>query len=172
MIIHDELIEYFELLATKHKSIAHDPFVSQKKAFLYGDVEMLVEDIAGVHSPGFIMLLETGSGSLDGPNEDNLYDNVDVAFIICKSVKEGDRLEQRDVEEACKKIGMQVVKRVQRDRNQKFVDWLMDFNLTRIRYQRVFGFGNNHFGFRFEFQLTDSAQLTYDADAWSDTPEE
>lgn len=170
MIAHVELIEYFENLATQHKSIAHDKNTPKKRAFLYGDVEMLLEDIAGTHSPGFMMLLETGSGSLDGPDEVNLYDNTDVAFIICKSVKEGNREEQRTTEEFCKNIGLQVMKRIQRDRNNEEPEWLMNFDLNRVRYSRVFGFGNNHFGFRFEFTITDSAQLQYTPTDWADEP--
>jgi|GEM_PF-5015130 hypothetical protein len=171
MIPHEQLIAYFENLAAQHKLIAHDKDTAKKRAFLYGDVEMLLEDIAGTHSPGYIMLLETGSGTLDGPDEVNLYDNTEVAFIICKSVREGNRAEQRTTEEACKNLGLQIMKRIQRDRTLEVPEWLMNFDLNRVRYARVFGFGNNHFGFRFEFTITDSAQLTYNPADWSDEPE-
>lgn len=168
MIPHTQLIDYFEKLAAQHKDINHQAGTHRNNAFLYGDVEMLLEDISGTNSSGFIMMLEAGSGRLDGPDEVNLYDNTDVAFVICKSVKEGDRAAQRITEEACKEIGLQIMKRVQRDRNNEEPEWLMDFDLNNVSYQRVFGFGNNHFGYRFQFTITESAQLVYDPTKWAD----
>jgi hypothetical protein len=170
MINHQELIEYFESLATNHADIAHQAGVHEKNAFLYGDVEMLLEDISGTNSSGYMMLFECGSGKLDGPDEVNLYDRAEVAFVICKSVLEGDRLQQREVEHNCKTIGLQVMKRIQKDRNDETPEWLMDFDLNDVNYMRVYGFGNNHFGVRFQFSIVDSAQLNYDENKWLDTP--
>lgn len=168
MIVQEELVEYFEELASLHLDIAHDNAVFEKRAFLYGDVEMLVEDIGGFNSANFVMLLEAGSGSLNGPDEVNLYDNTDVAFMICHPVQEGDRAQQRTIEQRCKEIGLQIIKRIQKDREMQVKDWLMDFELNNIRYQRVYGIPNNRFGFRFEFNISDSAQLEYDPNVWTD----
>ncbi len=169
MIDTSELIDYFENLATLNKSIAHNPDVYEQNAFLYGDLETLLEDISGRNSSNFIMLLETGSGELTGPDEFHLFDSADVAFVICKSVKQDDRMMQRLVERDCKKIGMRIIKRIQRDRDNGEVDFLVDFNLNKVKYMKVYGFGQNHFGYRFQFSIDDSARLAYEANEFTDT---
>lgn len=167
MINHEEYIAYFEHLAIKHKEILHNPDGIGTDAFRHGDVEMLLDDIGGDMSSGYILLLETETGGLTGDDEDSAQDRADCAFVVCHPVEPKNRAQQIDVEQACKLIAFQILGKMKYDRRMGNTT-LKNFDVLSVRYQRLYGLPQNRFGFRISFNVMDNAGVKHEPDVWND----
>jgi hypothetical protein len=165
MIDFTELKNYFEQLATQHKLIAHNQNVEGENAFLFGDVEILMNDVSGCNSNSYTLLFEYGDLTLAGANEDSLFENSPVAIIICKSVPERDYTEQNIVEDTSYQICRQILARMKKNRNQG-LKIMEHIDFSQMRFQKVYGFGNNHFGWRMEVNLQQASPVVDDPAAW------
>ncbi|MFA6261096.1 MAG: hypothetical protein WC760_06490 [Bacteroidia bacterium] len=165
MINETDIIEYFEELASLNKSILHD--AETNPAFLEGDVFELINDIGGRRSDGWIMLLESGDGSIFGDNPSNSMDQHILAITICKPCSKGDKPAERTIFSAAKVVAQQILSRLEYDIDEGRTD-IPDFDLTTVKYMKVSGFGDNHVGCRVEFPINDTVNRSYDPEQWTD----
>jgi hypothetical protein len=157
MIDETEIVDFFEDIATRHVDIRHT--LNGKVAFLEGDVEELNEDIGGINSPNYVLLLETGSGVYTGDNEFSTMDNSDIAFIICKPALLRNKPAEREVFSKSKTIMTEIlmyIRKKQEEGNTTFDD----FDLNAIQYNKLRILTNNYCGYRAQFSLKAQVQIT------------
>lgn len=157
--------DYFENLASLHPDILHEKDVPGKIGFHSGDELILLNDIAGNNSTGFVVMFEHGSGQLFG-NDVSLFDKSEGSLSVCKIVTEGDYAMQKQVLKDCKRILKDLLAKMKYDRDHNHT-FLKDFELPGIRYQMIYGFGNNHFGYRMVLDLNAPVSIVYNPALWS-----
>lgn len=155
-------IEYFENLARSHKKIKH---TDEKKAFSHGDIDELLNDISGHSTDGYSLLFENGDGSVKGENEDQAIETGHFAVVICRPVNNGDKSDQAQAENESKQILFQILAKMQKDKSDE-VALVLDFDLLSFQYEKIYGFGNNHFGYRGQFNLIVAALDPFNPDDW------
>jgi hypothetical protein len=163
MISHNDYVTYFKEIAIKHKQLLH---TENSKVFHEVSMDLIAGDTSGMFAKT-CMLLETESGRIYGPNWSTMYDTPDFAFVIAKSCKLDNRTEERQILDDCKRIGFQILAKIKKDYMaghalMKLVD------IGSFQYAKVYGFGDNHFGWRFTLTMKDNAALKYEAADWND----
>lgn len=163
MISHNDYIAYFKDIAIKHKQLLH---TENSKVFHEVDMQLISGDTSGKFA-NTCLLVETESGRLTGPNWNTLYDNPDIAFVVAKSCRVEDIAQERQILHDTKVIGFQIWAKIKKDYMashplMKLVD------IGSLQYNKVYGFGDNHFGWRFTLSMKASEHLQYDADDWED----
>lgn len=162
MISHIDYITYFKEIAIKHKSLMH---TENSKVFHEIDMELISGDTSGKFA-NTCLLVETESGRLTGPNWNTLYDSPDIAFIVAKSCKVEDFEMERQILHDTKVIGFQIWAKIKKDYMaghtlMKLVD------VGSLQYNKVYAFGDNHFGWRFTLSMKSNEHLTYNPDDWN-----
>lgn len=161
MISHEDYIAYFKDIAIRHVDLKH---TDNTKAFHIIRMDELVGDTSGKFAKR-CLILECESGNITGPSWEQLYDQPDMAFVIAEACKFEDRVKEEEILDHMKRIGFDILAKMKKDYKQKHA-LMKSVEPNSFQYQKVYGFGDNHFGWRFQFRIADNTSLVYNPDVW------
>jgi hypothetical protein len=158
--------DYFLDIATRLKEIAHS---EAKKRFTRINIE---EVFSGLRSSldlnNFCLCLESFEGSLGANNYDQVFDNNIGAFMIVKNCRVDDFVQETQICDQAKQIGLKVVAKMAYDaeRRQRGLApvALKNFDIASVQYEKIGPLFDNCFGYRFTFLTYDSLSLVHNPD--------
>jgi hypothetical protein len=176
MILFSELEAYMISLATGFTRIGH---TEEAPRFATLDIDDILGGQRGeldFNHP--ILILENPEGEM-GFKHDRLYDGNYCAFHILQEVNRNDPAAKRQVMDDCKEIGTKVLLYIELDRQKRFKGtntpprFVLNFNLSDVKYQKIGPIFSGCFGWRFEFEIGQETPIEYilDEEEWVD-PEE
>ncbi len=153
--------DYFELLATKLKDVAHTPAVPKFARF---NIEEILAGLAhGLDPTTPCLLLESFEGRLSEEG-DNTMDTQDAAFLIVQHAELEDFKAQNGIIDRSKKIGLKVVAKMRKDARAGTGVQHLDRN--SIGYEKVGPIFGTCFGYRFTFSFFNPISLAVDPADW------
>lgn len=169
MITFTSYIEFFRNLTEKHIDMA--PTGSKKTFF-----RLNIEEITGamrstIDADKHVMALESYEHTSKDLHSDNHLRDYTGAFIILKRVAKLDDFDaQDDAIDECEQIAIETSKRVYADSLDYDNRTFLNIELSDFTFQKVGPLYNNWFGFRCQFNFTDTYSIEVDNSQWSDLP--
>jgi hypothetical protein len=167
-----DYFDYFELLATENKNIAHSPTHFR---FAIMSVEEALEASSNIMdvSESHAMLLETPEGNFDGSKGSNMHLQHQGAFWIFSHAAKSDFAKQREVTISSFAIGQQILARIQHDFEQNWeipslITFIRNFDFRTIHFTKIGPVFDNCHGYRFEFSINNPTDLVLDPSKWID----
>ena len=153
-------ISYFQQLANEHKEI---------KNFYIMDInEPLMAMRGEMQYPALI--LNSLAGSLKAPNLDNTLDQIKGGFLIVGQLEQLDDFPgEMLLLEQMKQIGSDIIARMLHDMlkcEERAVKAIPGFDINSVQYHMIDQVFENGFGFLFNFNISTTIDLQYDADKW------
>jgi hypothetical protein len=153
--------DYFELLATKLKDVAHTPDAPKFARF---NIEEILAGMAhGIDPTTPCLLLESFEGRLSEEG-DNVMDTQDAAFLIMQWCELEDFGAQNAIIDRAKKIGFKIVAKLRHDARKDV--GLKHFDRNSVAYEKVGPIFENCFGYRFTFSFFNPVSLAVNAADW------
>ena len=166
-----DYFDYFELLATDNKDIAHSP--EHFRFAVMGVEEALaattnIMDVSESHA----MLLEAPEGNYEGTKNGNMHLQHQGAFWIFSHAPLADFAKQREVTISSFNIGEQILAKIQHDFEQNWeipslVSFIRNFDFRTIHFTKIGPVFDNCHGYRFEFGVNNPTDLVLDPEKWS-----
>lgn len=163
----DKFEEYFEDMAIHNKAIAHTP---ESRRFARLNIEEVLSGMRGdLDLSNWCLILEMYEGRLSENNSDNIMDNQASAFMVIKSVTQGDFSQERLTLKDAKIIAFQFLKKIRKDARvfpkteaNRYNGLVKNFDINTVGYNKVGPVFDNCFGFRIEFSFSESISMAYD----------
>ena len=164
--MYSELEQYFESLATNHKSINH---TATNKHFFRIDVEEVLTTITtNVNYP--FLSLERAEFALAGPHNDNVSQNRIVGLMYIDKYKEGDYDGINTLYDVCEKVARDIINRMLYDMERGAQPAILrGFNVSTVNVQHLpLHPTNHHTGIRITFTLDSKYNRAIDITKWKD----
>jgi hypothetical protein len=164
--MYSELEQYFEALATNHKSINHTP--TQKHFFRIDVEEVLTTITTGVNYP--FLSLERAEFMLAGPHNDNVSQNRIVGLMFVDKYREGDYNAINTLYDTAENVVKDIINRMLYDMEQGTQpSVLRGFNVNTVNLQHLpLHPTNHHTGVRVTFTLDSKYNRAIDLTKWKD----
>lgn len=159
---------YFEPIATKLKAIRHSP---TKRRFAHYHIEEVLTGLREhLDMTDFCLLLEDLEGRIISKADEAINDVQSGALIIARHVPHDDFAGERTAIDNALKLCRQVAARMIADKAMAIQGskprFLRGLVVSGFSYQKVGPLFDHCFGYRLEFQYTDTAALIIDPDQW------
>lgn len=159
-----DYIDYFKMIAEQHVDLAHDDV--NNRCFYDGNIDAFLDGLIDFAGDGPFMFLEHKSGKL-GDAGDNPFDHTRAAFMILKKVEPNDAADEKTKLNECWAIGNDILKRMYKEVREEGNDQPFDtFHLNTVAYQKIGATIDREKGYRFEFDLPEGMDFTYDETKW------
>lgn len=153
--------DYFELLATKLKDIAH---TKDEPKFARFNIEEILAGMAhGLDPTTPCLLLESFEGRLTEEG-DNVMDTQDAAFLIMQHCELEDFKEQNAIIDRAKTIGFKLVAKLRSDARKDL--GLKHLDRNSVGYEKVGPIFGTCFGYRFTFSFFNPVGLAVNPADW------
>lgn len=160
-----EYIDYFKTIAEEHVDLAHND--ETNRCFYEGNIDAYIDGLIDFDGDGPFMFLEYKSGKLADAG-DNPFDFTRGAFMILLKVELNDAADEKTKLNRCWEIGNDILKRLYKEVREDGNDQPFDvFRLSSVSYMKVGAMGDREKGYRFEFDLPQGIDFTYDESKWN-----
>lgn len=155
----EELINYYESLATKSKHI---------QSFVRMDVNELLAKTGENTIQYPCMCLEVMAGQLAGAGRDNPNTVMTAGFAILERVPEGDYTAEVQTLDRTLGIGLQVLARMDRDRREGRIPALQEMNPDDTKWEQIGPMADNAFGILFKVKTTHPVEMDVNPADWDE----
>lgn len=158
----NDLLKYFELLATEHQGIRHNPF---EKHFARLDIhEVLTAIPASLHYPALI--LEGYTYGFNDNRSDNPIKRRSGAFMILDYINDANDFDRiHDAWSRMETIGDDIVCRIRADKRNPESP-VRDFNLTSVETRLLAVEFTNLYGLHFTYEIHHPFEFSVNKNAW------
>lgn len=167
-----DYIAYFEKVARQLKQIGHS---DTSKRFARIDIEEVLTGLRNkINLKEWCLVLESYEGNLQSRGDEAMADTMMGAFMVVRQVKDNDFAGQAATISESKAIGLKIIALLIRDKQLAVQGerprFLRGFQLGNVNYQKVGPlFGENAYGYRFEFAILENQHLIYDPEDWDES---
>lgn len=155
----EELVDYYESLATKSKHI---------QSFVRMDVNELLAMTGESTIQYPCMCLEVMTGQLAGTGRDNANTVMTAGFAILERVAEGDYAAEVQTLDRTLNIGLQVLARMDRDRHEGSIPALLEMNPDDTKWEQIGPVADNAFGILFKVKTTHPVDMDVNPADWNE----
>lgn len=160
---YSDLVDYFEMIATKHVDIGHSATV--KKFYRFELDEVLTGLAAGINYPALI--LEAYDFNYQESSSDNIRKERSGAFMlidIVKDLKDFDRI--HEVWDAMEQIGDEILVRMKADKESRLYPVLRGFDISKCYGIPMSVAKIGQHGMRFTFSVESGVNGNLDETKW------
>ncbi len=171
-----DFVTYMEMLATKLKSLKHDPETS-KHFFKVQSLINLDEVLQNLNSAQFpaLCVIDSPEGRLMDKDSTNLLDLQYYYFFVIDKADIDDAASRKAAIDGSKAIIKQLLGRMFRDRASEQRNplalpcyGLKNLNRDSLSYKAVGPIADNCYGMWASFTLLNGANINYNADDWEE----
>ena len=159
-----DLVNYFEGLARRHKSILH---TDQKKHFFRFEID---EVLAGINDPDAnypMLIMEGYMFDYTDNHSDNILKNRRGAFVLLDHVDDiSDYNEVHGRWDALEIIGDQILAKIKADKRNPLTPVVRSFNLASVEARLIQNELGSDAGIRYTFAISSPAPTDVDPDEW------
>jgi hypothetical protein len=168
MISEQDYIEYFKVLAMRHKSVQHIP--GKKDAFFFipmpWDLGAIDEAIRNTASSPMVAL-DSMRGKFDESRSDSYLQEIEGQFTILEKADLADLASISAAQDQCLAIGKQLLAKMRSDaRHNRLISKLVTFSISGVPYEPVGPMEVNHYGYTFQFNLKVPIDMLVTDDNW------
>lgn len=159
-----EYVAYFKMLAEEHVQLQHS---DDHKTFYRGNIDEFLDGLIGFEGDGPFMFLEYKTGRL-GDEGDNPWDHTRAAFMILLKVELNDAQDEENKMDTAWEIGNDILKRIYKETRdgEDHGNPFDDFKMKTVGYMKIGAMADREKGYRFEFDLPQGIDFTYDESKW------
>lgn len=169
MITFTSYIEFFRNLTEKHVDMV--PTGTHKTFFRTNLDEIIGAMRSSIDADKYVMVLESYEHTSKDLHSDNHLREYTGAFMIIRRVAQLDDFDTQDtVLNKCEEIAIEISKRVYADSLDYDNRTFTNIELNDFTFQKVGPLYNNWFGFRCQFNFSDTYDVEVDNSKWSDLP--
>lgn len=171
MLTYSEYEDYFRNLATSFSLIGHTEAASR---FATMDIDSILSNQRGaLDFTHPTMILENPEGAMEWKH-DRMKDENLGAFHILQHVSRNNPEQKRAVMDLAKAIGTKIIAKMQTEKIARMKGdntqkrFLLYFDLSQVRYQKVGPVFSDCYGWRFEFNIAQETPLSliHDPSEW------
>jgi hypothetical protein len=162
----NELVAYFENLASQHMAIQHTD--SEKHFFRFELEEMLTGMRSQINYPALV--LEGYDFEFVDHDSDNLQKKVNCAFMLLDKVSDkGDYDKIHELWDRIEEIGDELIVRLLSDKRERKTPCLAYFHASTVTGTPITDMNLVHYGFRYSFELSWPVNNDINPEVWYDT---
>lgn len=162
---------YFLELASRYHRIAHSETEPHFAVMDIDDILSAMKSSLKFDRPS--MILENPEGRLSYKNNGMRDENFGAFLILQQCLTRGDVAQKRTVMDTTKTVGMGICGKMHVDKTERFKGirtaprFIEFFDLAQVRYMKVGPIFSNCYGWRFEFNIGQDAELYYEPTEWA-----
>jgi hypothetical protein len=159
-----DLITYFEMLASNHKSILH---TDNERHFFRFEID---EVLAGINRTDVnypMLILEGYSYDYTDNRSDNVLKNRQGAFVLLDHIPDSsDFAKIHDTWDALEVIGDDIFAKIKADKRDNAAPVVRNFDFSSVNANLIMNEIGSTAGIRFTFTITSPATTDIDPDKW------
>lgn len=158
-----DLVDYYRTACKNHKDILHTD--ENKHFFRFNTLEMLSALRTEMKYPAFG--LENFSGNIGDVLSDNKRSAFNVAFILIKPCELDNYDEQEEIIDEMYELGIDFLGKMHKDLHIQG-SFLKQLDFNDVDFSPVGPIFENHYGYRFAFNINNPAKIRFEAAKWND----